>query len=135
LCIYIGFTQVNGKEHSAYQGEVKEGFDDARGALHFNISSISDMEEFFDLFEHLWTPQHIFQKLFEPSDVVHSTSVQTCLVNGIQARSSCMQSLCEIFLSKKDSNGASVPQWALKSKIIMKNMYQAFFLNLLFYYI
>ena len=114
------FKHVRGHEHSTFHKEKKDGFCNGQGTLNFNISSISGIKDYFDFLENRFTGQRIFEALFNQRDDVRSTSFEQCLVHGSNETSSCMQSLCEIFVTTEVSMGASIPQWALKSKIIMK---------------
>lgn len=100
-------TQISNYKH----GKLQE-------TPNFDIFSETSLDDVNSRFEELFSPQYIFQMLFDPDGVIPDP-VQKCIEKSTSDESKCWTSLCELFLAIADPKDVHVPQWALKSKMFV----------------
>ena len=94
----------------------KLSFNNVQDIRKFDGFSESDITLIQELFDQLFMPQNVFQKLLV--DVGVPDPVKKCVENSLEASSGCKQSLCELLLTIAfhDPRHYPTPNWALKSK-------------------
>ena len=119
IYIYVFVKYVNCQQYFAQQPNYKHA--KLQETPNFDIFSETSLSDINSRFEELFSPQHIFQKLFDPEGVVPDP-VQKCIEKSKSDESKCWNSLCELFLAiaefldPEDPRNVPVPQWAVKSK-------------------
>ena len=89
--------------------------------VHSNWSVIdlksNDLSHIESRLEELFSPRHIFEKLFNPEGVEgYEDIVKQCIDESKKDEDKCALTLCELFLTFADNKNAPIPSWAWKSK-------------------
>ena len=77
----------------------------------------NDLSHIESRLEELFSPRHIFEKLFNPEGVKgYEDIVKQCIDESKKDEDKCALTLCELFLTFADNKNAPIPSWAWKSK-------------------